>query len=766
MMTACHRALLLLFLLLSAAAAHAQATTAPPSPAPATDSGALTPAQAAAALQALQDPKKRAQIIDTLRAIAETSRKTTPAPQATPMPQPASPQPAPPTAVKAATALTPDSLGAALLAQTSDWLKGASHEVALTARAVTDFPALSRWVRHVLKNPAARARAADAGWKLALVLGCALAFEWLAVLAVRRPIAALEATSPRGPVAGGGAPATSEHSTLVRRQSYLVRTPLLLRRLPWLLGRLVLELLPVVIFTIAAVLLLNTEIGSSTLTRRIILTAVNAYVLFRVIMCVARLLLSPSSERLRLLHVSGQTAAYAEVWVRRIAVIMVFGIALTRIALLLGLSLAAGHAMVKLVGLVMHLCLVIIVLQCRHGVANLIRARPDAHGGLALLRNHLGDVWHYIAIFFIMAQWVVWAVAIPNGFSQLLQFFLETVAVLVAARLIAILVLGTLDQIFHVSVEATERFPGLDVRANRYYPLLRGTVAAVILAVTIVALLEVWGVEAVGWLRKDVIGRRLTSAVITIGIAAIAAIIVWEGANEAIDRHLTRLAREAQLARSSRMRTLLPLLRSVLFIAVITVIGLTALSELGVNIAPLLAGAGIVGIAVGFGSQKLVQDLITGLFLLLENAMQVGDYVTVSGLSGTVENLSIRTIRLRAEDGAVHIIPFSSVTSVTNANRGVGNVAVNVSVAYKENIDQVGDVLKSIAAEMRTEPRFKSMMLSDLQLWGVDKVGPTGATIVGQIACTASGRWFVQREFNRRMTKRFKELGIELVNPP
>jgi hypothetical protein len=109
--------------------------------------------------------------------------------------------------------------------------------------------------------------------------------------------------------------------------------------------------------------------------------------------------------------------------------------------------------------------------------------------------------------------------------------------------------------------------------------------------------------------------------------------------------------------------------------------------------APLLAGAGIVGIAVGFGSQKLVQDVVTGLFLLLENAIQVGDFVTVSGLSGTVEDLSIQTIRLRAGDGSVHITPFSSVTSVTNTNRGIGNSSVSVNLAYNEDTDRASEVL-------------------------------------------------------------------------
>jgi len=200
-------------------------------------------------------------------------------------------------------------------------------------------------------------------------------------------------------------------------------------------------------------------------------------------------------------------------------------------------------------------------------------------------------------------------------------------------------------------------------------------------------------------------------------------------------------------------------------VALIGTFGLTVLSEIGVNIAPLLAGAGILGVALGFGSQKLVQDFITGIFLLLENAMQVGDAVTVAGLSGSVENLSIRTMRLRAGDGSVHIIPFSSVSTVTNSNRGIGNAAVTVSVPVSEDTDHVSDVLAEIAKDMRGERRFADMMHSDLQLWGVDKVDGGIVTVVGQIVCTDGGRWGVQREFNRRMNIRFKELGIKIATP-
>ena len=197
----------------------------------------------------------------------------------------------------------------------------------------------------------------------------------------------------------------------------------------------------------------------------------------------------------------------------------------------------------------------------------------------------------------------------------------------------------------------------------------------------------------------------------------------------------------------------------------VAVFGLTALSEIGVNIAPLLAGAGILGVAIGFGSQKLVQDFITGIFLLVENAMQVGDWVTVAGLSGSVENLSIRTMRLRAGDGSVHIIPFSSVSTVTNVNRGIGNAAVSVAIPIEEDSDRVSEVLSGIARDMRGEARFAEMMRSDFQLWGVDRVDAGVVTIVGQIVCTDDGRWAVQREFNRRLSIRFKALGLRIATP-
>jgi small-conductance mechanosensitive channel len=714
----------------------------------------LTPQQAAQALQILEDDKRRAELLQALRVVAQVSPVAPPVPAKPPSPPPA-------TKPQAPVSLVPSGLGTELLGGISNWLEDLSRRFGDTARAVTDFPLLWRWVLHVVNDPVARQGLFEAAWRLAVVVGCGLAAEWLTALALRRPLAVLEAHAPPDP-ANGLATAAESVSPATRHRSRAWR---LLQRLPFAIGRLILDLLPVLAFAAVADGLLATIIDSTARIRLIILAMVGAYIVCRTVMCLTRMLASPGHRRLALLQFGDETAAYVEIWVRRITVVAAFGTALAQVALLLGLYPAAHEALLKIVALIVHIFLVIIVLQCRRTVANGLRAPDEARGVLAGLRNRLADIWHYVAIFFILASWFVWAVQVRNGFARLLDFFVSTIVILFVFRLVSIVALGSLDRLFRLDPAMATRYPGLEARANRYYPVLRGVVSAVVWALMIVALLESWGFHVLVWFRSGELGRRLLSSAITVTIASVAAILVWESANASMERHLARLRRDAQLVRATRLQTLLPMLKTTLLIAILAVVGLTALSEIGINIGPLLAGAGIVGVAIGFGSQKLVQDLITGIFLLLENAMQVGDWVTVSGLSGSVENLSIRTIRLRAGDGSVHIIPFSAVTSVTNTNRGIGNAAVSVIVAIGEDTDHVGEVMKQIATEMRDDPSFKPAMRSDLQLWGVDKVDASGVTIVGQIECTDAGRWGVQREFNRRMKKRFDELGIQLALP-
>ena len=153
------------------------------------------------------------------------------------------------------------------------------------------------------------------------------------------------------------------------------------------------------------------------------------------------------------------------------------------------------------------------------------------------------------------------------------------------------------------------------------------------------------------------------------------------------------------------------------------------------------------------------------MFLLMENAMQVGDWVTLAGVSGTVEYLSIRTVRLRGSDGSLFTVPFSSVTTVNNTNRGLGNAAVKVNIVFGQDVDLAIATLKEIGAALREDEKFKDGILSDFSFWGVDGVDGSAVTLAGQIQCRDTARWGVQREFNRRILDQFSARGIEIANP-
>jgi small-conductance mechanosensitive channel len=727
--------------------------TAPPA---ANAPTALTPEQAKRALDTLQDDQKRAQMVDTLRAIANASPAQQPAP--------------PPPEAKSPIPLSADGLGAQLLLTVSEEIGDISRQVADVARTLTHFPAFYYWIMRTANDPAAYNLVLEIAWKLALVFGCAFAAEWVIFRLIKRPVAFLEARAPQAARVPPQALAIADPPSsaadiaaepeLQRRRISLARAWQLLLRLPFVLGRLLLELAPVFVFVGVATALLGTEIGDDTTVRLGILAVVNAYAFSRGLICAVRALVGPFG----LIPVRAETAAYIEIWARRIVAVGVSGIAFANVALLLGLHRGGYFALMRMVMLVVHLFIVVIILQCRRPVADAIRAPAGQQGIAARARNRFASVWHYLAIVLDLALWAVWALNIRNGYSLLLQYFVGTILVALVTRIAVVVALSLIDRGFRINPEILQRFPGLEARANRYLPLLRKIVSGIIVFIGFVAVLEVWGVDAIVWFYGGQIGSQLLSAVATIAIAAAIAAAIWEGANALMDRQLNVLSRDGHYARAARLRTFQPMLRTALLSVIAIVVGLTALSEIGVNVAPLLAGAGIVGIAIGFGSQKLVQDLITGLFLLLENTVQVGDTVSLSGLSGVVENVSIRTIRLRAGDGSVHIVPFSAVTTITNSSRGAGNASVSVNVAYKEDTDRAGQILKGIVDEMRRESEFRSAIRGDLELWGIDKVDGSMVSIVGQIRCTDSGRWPVQREFNRRMKQRFQENKIEIAS--
>lgn len=214
-----------------------------------------------------------------------------------------------------------------------------------------------------------------------------------------------------------------------------------------------------------------------------------------------------------------------------------------------------------------------------------------------------------------------------------------------------------------------------------------------------------------------------------------------------------------------RTRTLLSLLRSVGLVIIAVMTLFMVLGSLGVELGPLLAGAGVVGLAVSFGAQSLVKDVISGLFMLFENQFGVGDVIRIEGVSGTVEKMTLRVVVLRDVHGVVHIVPNGQITKVSNLTRSWARVVLEVGVAYKEDPDRVMDVLRDVGAEMYADPAWQPVMLEPVEVPGIEMFGESAVNIRVMVKVLPLKQWDVARELRRRIKIRFDREEIEIPFP-
>ncbi len=218
-------------------------------------------------------------------------------------------------------------------------------------------------------------------------------------------------------------------------------------------------------------------------------------------------------------------------------------------------------------------------------------------------------------------------------------------------------------------------------------------------------------------------------------------------------------------AQVKRADTLSHVIRDVARIMIMTVGGMMVLSEVGVDLKPLLAAAGLGGLAIGFGGQSLVKDVISGFFILLEDSIRVGDIVEIAGVGGVVEEVKLRTITLRDLSGNVHVVPNGVVDKVKNMTKVYSYYLFEVGVAYRESVDEVMVVLKEIAAELQADPAFGSDILAPLEMLGVDQFADSAVIIKCRLKTNPSHQWRIGREMNRRIKNTFDAKGIEIPFP-
>jgi small conductance mechanosensitive channel len=621
--------------------------------------------------------------------------------------------------------------GGAMLDTVTGQLRRISEGFVESAQIVARAPDLLPWAQQQADDPVKRARWIDAVVKIASVLAVAVLAQALAGWLLRRPLAAIEARAS---------------------DNWGVRLLILLTRM-------LLELVPVAAFALAAefaLAILDTRDVIVSATRALVM----ANVLVRGVMVVTRTILAPRVSRLRLLPLDDESANYAYIWVRRIATTALYTAFAIRAAAILGLPPAGRVVLNQFLALVLVGMAVALILQMRARVRDWIAGAND--GTASGLRARLADIWHVVAILYVVALFCIWLLDIAGGFELVARATGVTLLAGIAAVLLDFGVNRALDHLFALRDETRALYPGLEVRAARYLPIVHGIVRAAIWFVALIVAVEAWGVDAVALLTSNA-GRAVIGALAQIIVISVLAVAALELASAAIERYMRRS--QDRGSSTARMLTLLPLLRNVLRVTIAIFATLIVLSEIGIDIGPLLAGAGVAGLAIGFGAQKLVQDVINGMFLIIEDTVSVGDVVGVAGHTGLCEAITIRTITLRDLSGTVHTVPFSDVTTVENLTKDFSYALLEVGVAYREDTDAVIELLQRIDEEMRGEEAYGPFMTEPLEVLGVDAFADSAVVIKVRIKTVPIKQWMIKREFNRRMKKLFDANNIEIPFP-
>jgi len=349
--------------------------------------------------------------------------------------------------------------------------------------------------------------------------------------------------------------------------------------------------------------------------------------------------------------------------------------------------------------------------------------------------------------------------AAVNGFRQLVSRFaaLSPVEWAINVGLTAVVVLAAwvltrlIDWLLRRGVELLAR-RGLVASGGSGGGRRAATAARLLLKAAIVVtaasmVLQTWGFAPLGWLS----GPGGASA-LRIMILLVLGVAVLEISGLMVDRALHGLATHSRDSRrSAQFDTLLPIVRGLVNACLVIFFGLMLLSELGVQIGPLLAGAGVVGVALGFGAQTLVRDFLTGLFLIIEDVVSVGDNVMIDGCSGRVESMSLRTICLRDFDGAMHVFPYGVAQVIHNRTKSYGYAVVEARVSYLADIDDAIEVMRKTGEALRADPKLGRLIREALDVVGVDQFTDTGVVIKARIKTTPGDQWQVARAFNRRL---------------
>ncbi len=404
-------------------------------------------------------------------------------------------------------------------------------------------------------------------------------------------------------------------------------------------------------------------------------------------------------------------------------------------------------------------------IRFRRPVAHLIRNNPFAfrhkfHTASEIL-HFASVVWQWpVLMVSVVAGLGIWGSAGRNG--ALTDQAVRTVVWLVLAAFVSMLI--------HRRYQARLHHPGYATRRSAY---VRRMLQFVFMVLNVLCwfvffelILHTWHHSLADVARLTVGGRRMGQVFFSIATTLFVMWLVWIVLDAFMEERIAGRSGYRRNERiSNRARTLLPLFRNALVVVMLMIALILSLANLGINVNPLLAGAGVIGLAVGFGAQALVQDLITGVFILVEDTIAVGDTIDAGGHVGTVEGLTIRTVRIRDVQGAVHSVPFSQIKVIKNMGRDFAYAVFDIGVPYDADIDKVLQIMRDTGREMSHDVSWRHLLLAPLEVQGLERFDASALIVRARFRTRPLQQWDVARAYNLRLKKNLDRAGISMPYP-
>lgn len=394
----------------------------------------------------------------------------------------------------------------------------------------------------------------------------------------------------------------------------------------------------------------------------------------------------------------------------------------------------------------------VLVVRLRRPVAHLIRNRPLAqrlkHPALQQSLRVFSGLWYWPILLMVLVS-AINLIGAGDDNQKALRCALFTTILLIGTVFLSTVLQHLFKSRSQVAIQRSSAYK------ERFLSLLHA-VLRIVMAIAFIEILgRIWGVSLFEFAQRNSVGRAISDSLSSIGLILLVTWLFWVVLDTAIQEALKPpVNKRSSRQPSTRVKTILPLLRNAVKIILVVICAITTMANLGINVAPLLAGAGVVGLAIGFGSQQLVQDVITGLFIIIEDTLSIGDWVVLdSGHAGTVEGLTIRTLRLRDGKGFVHSVPFGQIKAVTNQSRQFAYAFFSVQFTYDTDVDKAVELIREAGQSIRDDVFLKYNLQGPLEVFGVDKMDLNGVVLTAQFRTVSGGQYAVSRAFNQRLKK-------------